>query len=317
MIDGFGRNINYLRLSVTELCDLRCRYCVPEDGICKKAHEEILTEEETIMAVKAAASLGISKVRITGGEPLVKKNILSICEKAASVDGIEEVCMTTNGILLPKFAADLKRAGIRRLNISLDTLDEKKYAYITRIGKLSDALRGLDCALSEGFEKVKINAVLIGGFNDDEIPSLAELTRKYPVDVRFIELMPMYKGNGFDARAYIPCSKVTDMLEGLTPVPHDNGVARLYQLPRAIGNIGLISPLSDHFCAACNRIRLTADGHIKPCLHSRDEFCVKGLSYEDMVGQFRLAIMSKPEMHCELSSQSGSRAGRSMNKIGG
>lgn len=317
MIDGFGRKINYLRLSVTELCDLRCRYCMPEDGICKKMHEELLTEEETVMAVKAAASLGISKVRITGGEPLVKKNILSICEKAASIDGIEEVCITTNGILLPKFATDLKNAGIRRVNLSLDTLDEKKYAYITRIGKLTDALRGLDCALSAGFEKVKINAVLIGGFNDDEIPSLAELTRKYPVDVRFIELMPMYEGNGFDASAYIPCSKVTDVLEGLVPVAHDGGVARLYKLPGAMGNIGLISPISAHFCAACNRIRLTADGRIKPCLHSSDEFCIKGLSYEDMTGQFRRAIMSKPEMHCELSSQSKSRAGRSMNKIGG
>ena len=317
MIDGFGRKINYLRLSVTELCDLRCRYCMPEDGICKKPHADMLTEEETIMAVKATASLGISKVRITGGEPLVKKNILSICEQTASTDGIEEVCMTTNGILLPKFAADLKRAGIRRVNISLDTLSEEKYAYITRIGQLKDALRGLDCALSAGFEKVKINAVLIGGFNDDEIPALAALTRKYPVDVRFIELMPMYEGNGFDASAYIPCSKVTDILESLIPVPHDNGVARLYKLPGAMGNIGLISPLSDHFCAACNRIRLTADGHIKPCLHSRDEFCVKGLTYQDMVGRFRQAIMCKPEMHCELSSRSRSRAGRSMNKIGG
>ncbi|MBO5340819.1 MAG: GTP 3',8-cyclase MoaA [Oscillospiraceae bacterium] len=317
MIDGFGRKINYLRLSVTELCDLRCRYCMPEDGICKKPHKDVLTEEETIMAVTAAASLGISKVRITGGEPLVKKNILSICEKTASTQGIDEVCMTTNGILLPKFAADLKNAGIRRVNLSFDTLDEKKYAYITRTGQLKAALRGLDHALSAGFEKVKINVVLIGGFNDDEIPALAGLTRKYPVDVRFIELMPMYEGNGFDTSAYIPCSTVTDVLEDLVPAAHDGGVARLYKLPGAMGNIGLISPISDHFCAACNRIRLTADGHIKPCLHSRDEFCVKGLSYEDMTEQFRRAIMSKPEMHCELSSQSASRAGRSMNKIGG
>ncbi|MBR4079234.1 MAG: radical SAM protein, partial [Christensenellaceae bacterium] len=206
MQDGFGRKINYLRLSVTELCDLRCRYCMPEDGICKKKHEEVLTEEEMIRAVSAAASLGVTKLRITGGEPLVKKNILSICEKTAAVEGIKEVCMTTNGILLPKFAKDLKEAGVRRLNISIDTLDEKKYAYITRRGQLKDALTGIEAALRTGFDKIKLNAVLIGGFNDDEIPALAELTRKYPVDVRFIELMPMYDGSGFDSAAYIPCS---------------------------------------------------------------------------------------------------------------
>lgn len=243
MIDGYGRKINYLRLSVTELCDLRCRYCMPEDGICKKPHEEVLTEEETVMAVKAAASLGISKLRITGGEPLVKKNILSICEKTAAVDGINEVCITTNGILLPKYASDLKKAGIRRVNISLDTLDEKKYSYITRRGELKDALSGIDSALKTGFEKVKINVVLIGGFNDEEIPTLSELTLKYPVDVRFIELMPMYEGSGFDASAYIPCSKVTDVLPNLVSIPHDGGVARLYKLPGALGNIGLISPI--------------------------------------------------------------------------
>lgn len=317
MIDGFGRTIKYLRLSITELCDLRCRYCMPEDGICKKAHEEVLTEEETVMAVKAAASVGISKLRITGGEPLVKKNILSICEKTASISGIDEVCITTNGILLPKFATDLKSAGVRRVNMSLDTLDAEKYAYITRRGELQDALRGLNSALSAGFEKVKINAVLIGGFNDDEIPALAELTRKYPVDVRFIELMPMYAGNGFDSCAYIPCSRVTDALEDLTPIPQDGGVARLYKLPGAMGNIGLISTISDHFCGTCNRLRLTADGRIKPCLHSRDEFPIKGLSYEAMTGQFQRAIAHKPQMHCALSSENRSQAGRSMNKIGG
>ena len=317
MIDGYGRKINYLRLSVTELCDLRCRYCMPEDGICKKPHEEVLTEEETVMAVKAAATLGISKLRITGGEPLVKKNILSICEKTAAVDGINEVCITTNGILLPKYASDLKKAGIRRVNISLDTLDEKKYSYITRRGELKDALSGIGSALKAGFEKVKINVVLIGGFNDGEIPALSGLTLKYPVDVRFIELMPMYEGSGFDASAYIPCSKVTDVLPNLVSVPHDGGVARLYKLPGALGNIGLISPISNHFCAACNRIRLTADGRIKPCLHSSDEFLIKGLSYEAMTEQFRRAVMSKPEFHCELSSKSRSLAGRSMNKIGG
>ena len=190
MIDSYGRQISYLRLSVTELCNLRCRYCMPEDGICKKRHNEMLTQEETISAIRAAASLGISKLRITGGEPLVKPNIVDLCAEAAAVDGIREVCMTTNATLLPKLAGPLREAGVSRLNISLDTLDPEKFRYITRIGTLSDAVAGLDAALDCGFERIKVNAVLIGGFNDDEIPVLAELTRRYPLDVRFIELMP-------------------------------------------------------------------------------------------------------------------------------
>ena len=178
MIDSYGRQISYLRLSVTELCNLRCRYCMPEDGICKKRHDEILTQEETISAIRAAASLGISKLRITGGEPLVKPNIVDLCAEAAAVDGIREVCMTTNATLLPKLAGPLREAGVSRLNISLDTLDPEKFRYITRIGTLSDAVAGLDAALDCGFERIKVNAVLIGGFNDDEIPVLAELTRR-------------------------------------------------------------------------------------------------------------------------------------------
>ncbi|MBQ3380887.1 MAG: radical SAM protein, partial [Oscillospiraceae bacterium] len=165
MIDSYGRQISYLRLSVTELCNLRCRYCMPEDGICKKRHDEMLTQEETISAIRAAASLGISKLRITGGEPLVKSNIVDLCAEAAAVDGIREVCVTTNGTLLPKLAGPLREAGVRRLNISLDTLDPEKFRYITRIGTLSDAVAGLDAALDCGFERIKVNAVLIGGFN--------------------------------------------------------------------------------------------------------------------------------------------------------
>ena len=203
MKDRFGRNITYLRLSVTELCNLRCRYCMPEDGVCKKKHEDMLREDEMIQAVEVAAALGIKKVRITGGEPLVKKNILSICRRVAAVDGIDEVCMTSNGILLPALAKPLREAGVQRINISLDTLDEKKYADMTRKGELRQALQGLEAALEAGFEKVKINTVLIGGFNDDEIPVLAELTRKYPIDVRFIEMMPMYEGGEFCPEAFL------------------------------------------------------------------------------------------------------------------
>lgn len=317
MIDRFGRDIDYLRLSVTDRCNLRCRYCMPETGVCKKSHAEMLTEDETITAIEAAAALGIRKLRITGGEPLIKKNILSICRRAAAVPGIREVCLTTNGILLSQFAGPLKQAGVSRLNLSLDTLNAEKYAYMTRLGKLEDFYQGLEAALGVGFEKIKINAVLIGGFNDDEIVQLAQLSIRYPVDVRFIELMPMYDGGDFDAAAYIPCSKVLEQLPAAEPVPPDGGIARLYRLPGAQGNIGLIHPVSAHFCAECNRIRLTADGKLKPCLHAADEYSVKGLTFDEMKAVMEKAIWNKPAWHGDLDAVNRSKAGRNMNEIGG
>ena len=315
MKDTFGREITYLRLSVTDKCNLRCRYCMPEEGVCRKQHNEMLTEEEMVTAVEVAASLGVTKLRITGGEPLVKKNILSICCRCAAVPGIREVCLTTNGILLPELAAPLQKAGVRRINLSLDTLCDSKYAAMTRLGSFADALRGLEAALSAGFDKVKVNAVLIGGFNDDEIPALSELTLRYPVDVRFIELMPMVDG-AFGPDAFLPCGAVLERLPQLTPIG-GNRTARFYRLPGAKGNIGLISPLSDHFCGKCDRLRLTADGKLKPCLHSAAEYPIKGLDRAGMREQFIRAVGAKPERHGELSSAAPSPAGRAMNQIGG
>ena len=317
MIDRLGRNITYLRISVTDKCNLRCRYCMPEDGVCKKDHAQMLTEDEFITAVEAAASLGITKLRITGGEPLVKKNIVSICRRAAAVEGIKEVCLTTNGLLLPQLGKSLKEAGVKRLNLSLDTLDPEKYAYITRIGKLDAFRAGLDAALEAGFEKIKLNAVLIGGFNDDDIVSLAELTKQYPLDMRFIEMMPMYDSGDFDEKAFIPCTRVLDYLPDAVPAEHDGGVAKLYRLPGAKGNIGLISPVSAHFCGDCNRIRLTADGKLKPCLHSADEYSLKGLDFAGMKQVLEEAIWNKPAWHGDLDALHRSQAGRNMNQIGG
>ena len=316
MIDKFGREITYLRLSVTELCNLRCRYCMPADGICKKDHAAMLTEDEMIQAVEAAASLGIRKLRITGGEPLVKKNIVSICQRAAAVEGIEEVCLTTNGILLPQLAKPLKEAGVSRLNLSLDTLDPEKYAYITRIGRMDDFRAGLDAAFEAGFQKVKVNAVLIGGFNDNEIAPLAELTRRYPMDVRFIEMMPMYDSGDFKEASFIPNTRVLEQLPEAEAVCED-GVAKLYRLPGAQGNIGLISPVNAHFCGSCNRIRLTADGKIKPCLHSAVEYSLKGLDLAGMKAVMEEAIRNKPQWHGDLDAVHRSQAGRNMNQIGG
>lgn len=333
MIDKFGRDITYLRISVTELCNLRCRYCMPEEGICKKSHSQMLTEDEIIDVVKAAASLGINKVRITGGEPLVKKNIVSICRRVAQVEGIREVCMTTNGLLLPELAGTLREAGVSRLNLSLDTLNEEKYRYITRKGELSEFRKGLEAALEAGFEKIKINTVLIGGFNEDEIVTLADLTRQYPVDVRFIEMMPMYDSGDFEKSSFISAQKVLEQLPEAVPeaiseavpkampeaVPQmeNNGVAVLYRLPGAQGNVGLITPVSSRFCSSCNRLRLTADGKLKPCLHCGDEISLKGHSIEEMTEIMKNVIWNKPPRRGDLDVLHRSQAGREMNQIGG
>ena len=317
MTDRLGRNITYLRISVTDKCNLRCRYCMPAEGVCKKSHADMMTEDELITAVEAAASLGITKVRITGGEPLVKKNIVSICRRAAAVEGLEEVCLTTNGILLPQLGNALKEAGVKRINLSLDTLDPVKYAHITRVGMLEDFYAGLQAALQVGFEKIKVNAVLIGGFNDNEIEALANLTREYPIDMRFIELMPILDSDEFGETAYVPYSKVLEALPDAQPAEQDGGVAKLYRLPGAKGNIGLISPISAHFCGACNRIRLTADGKLKPCLHRAQEYSLKGLDFAGMQAIMKEVIWNKPTWHGDLDALHRSHASRNMNEIGG
>lgn len=316
MKDTYGREITYLRLSVTERCNLRCRYCMPEEGICKLRHEDMLTEDEMIQAVEVASELGVRKLRITGGEPLVKRNILSICRRASQVQGIRTVAMTTNGLLLPDYAKSLAEAGVSRINISLDTLNPEKYAYMTRKGTLDDAIRGIEAALEADFVKVKINAVLIGGFNDTEIPQLADLTRRYPVDVRFIELMPMTEGE-FGPAAYIPYTRVLEELPELEVMECNDGVAQNYRLPGALGNIGVISPVNAHFCARCNRMRLTSDGKLKPCLHRPAEYSLKGLDKDGMRETMKRAILEKPEWHGVLSDSNPSGAGRQMNQIGG
>ena len=315
MKDGFGREVNYLRASVTDLCNLRCRYCMPAEGVVKKGHGDMMTEDEMIRAIEAASELGVRKVRITGGEPLVKRNILSICRRAAAVPGIEEVCLTTNGTLLSSFALPLKEAGVRRINVSLDTLDPERYAHMTRGGRLEDALKGIDAALAAGFEGVKLNAVLIRGFNDDELGDLAGLTQDYPLDLRFIELMPMSEAAGFDGDAYMTSEEALTLLPGLMPLAEE-GVARMYRFPGARGRVGFISPMSCAFCARCSRIRLTADGHIKPCLHFGAEFPIRGMSRDEMRQAIARAIRTKPMGH-DLAASRHSSAGRSMNRIGG
>lgn len=317
MIDSFGRNIKYMRISVTELCNLRCRYCMPEEGVKKRAHEDMMTAEETLDAVRAAASLGIEKIRITGGEPLVKRGIISLCRNISEIPGVRELCMTTNGTLLEEYAPGLREAGVDRLNISLDTLDSEKYRSITRRGDLREALRGIEAAGEAGFEKIKINTVLMGGFNDDEIEDFVRLTEKNPIEVRFIELMPIGGGVSFDRGRFISCRHVLSKVPELKPLERPDGVADMYALPGGAGKVGLIRSISCHFCGRCDKIRLTADGMIKPCLHSSREISIRGKSREEMRELFQKAIMEKPEQREALDADNPSHAGRDMNAIGG
>ena len=314
MRDQFEREITYLRVSVTDLCNLRCRYCMPE-GVCQMRHEDILSFEEIVEIVSAAAELGVRKVRITGGEPLVRRGCVDLVRMVAAIPGIREVDMTTNGVLLARDAAALKAAGLKRVNVSLDSLDPEKYKDITGGGDLKAAIDGIEAAFDAGLTPVKINTVLIGGFNDDEIPAFVELTRRYPVELRFIELMPM--GGQFGKEAYVPGSRVLELVPALAPTAEDGGVARLYRLPDGKGRVGLISPLSRHFCGTCNRLRLTSEGNLKPCLHSDQEIMVRGKHGQELLDTLKEAIMNKPRMHGTLDADHLSQAGRAMHTIGG
>ncbi len=317
MKDKHGREISYLRISLTDLCNLRCVYCMPPEGVKKRAHRDMLSLEEIAGIARAAVSLGVKKIRLTGGEPLVRRGVLSLCRELSAIPGVEDLALTTNGLLLPAMARDLRDAGVRRVNISLDTLDPVKYEKITRGGRLSDALSGIKAAKRAGFSPIKLNAVLIGGFNDGEITRIAELTLDEPIDVRFIELMPIGETSPFGEEAYLPCSAVLERLPRLEALETDGGVARRFRLPGAKGTVGLISPLSCKFCASCNRIRLTADGCLKPCLHSKDEISLRGLHGEALLKRLSEAILAKPAEHGALSSTERSEAARDMNQIGG
>lgn len=315
MNDTLGRKITYLRLSVTDLCNLRCIYCMPDHGVPKRAHSEICSLEELCDMAAAAVSLGVRKVRITGGEPLVRRGVVSLCRMLRALPGLEELCLTTNGVRLPELAAPLREAGVDRLNISLDTLRPERYRSITRIGELSSVLRGLDAAEAAGFSHTKLNCVLMGGVNDDEIEDFVRLTQAHPLSVRFIELMPMGACAKWEKARFLPAGAVLDRVPELEPAGTD-GVSRLYRIPGAAGTVGLIEPMSHAFCAECSRIRITADGKLKPCLHADTEIALRGLHGEALLDAIRQGIARKPERHA-LMRDGESHAGRCMNEIGG
>lgn len=314
MKDAQGRTIDYLRLSITDRCNLRCRYCMPEEGVCKQSHAEMLTLEEYAEIARSAAALGVQKIRLTGGEPLVRKGVTELCRKLRAIPELRELCLTTNGALLPDMARPLREAGVDRLNISLDTLRPDRYTALTRRGQLGDALAGIRAAEEAGFRDLKLNCVLIGGFNDDELGDFLALTREHPWELRFIELMPMGPCAGWDKRCFLPVTEILKRYPELEEV-EPNGVARRYRLPGAKGTVGLISPMSHEFCGDCRRIRVTADGKLKGCLHSREEISLKGLHGEALTEAIRRGILQKPQRH--HLTERPSDTPRNMNQIGG
>lgn len=315
MLDGEGRLIEYLRLSVTDRCNCRCTYCMPAGGVPMLGHKDILSFEELTEVVAACAQLGVRKVRLTGGEPLVRRGLPELVRMIRAVPGVEELAMTTNATLLAPVAAELHHAGLDRLNVSLDTLDAARYAELTRGGSLEDALAGLAAARDAGFSRTKVNCVLMGGVNDADVPRLAELARTEPIDVRFIELMPMGPCAGWPKARFIPAETVLEAVPGLVPLRRD-GVAELWHAPGWAGNVGLIRPMSHRFCDGCSRIRVTADGRLKPCLHSAAEIPLRGLHGEALLAELRRGIAAKPAYH-HMDQDHASQSARDMNEIGG
>ncbi|MDF1616591.1 GTP 3',8-cyclase MoaA [Petrocella sp. FN5] len=318
MIDSYGRKINYLRLSVTDRCNLRCQYCMPENGIEKMEHKDILSIEEMDAIVGVFAKMGITKIRLTGGEPLVRGGILTLIEKIKAHTEIKEVALTTNGLLLKDMAQDLKDSGLNRVNISVDSLDSKKFSDMTRGGHLEDLLAGIEEAKRVGLTPIKLNVVLIGGFNDDEIPDFVALTKDEAIDVRFIELMPIGEVARWSKNNFLANQTVLERVPELTPVEDEDPAspAKYYRLPGGKGKIGLISPITCKFCEDCNRIRLTPEGKLKYCLHSDEEFDLKKALEEgrDLKAYIQESIQKKPKEH---NLENGKSILRNMVQIGG
>lgn len=318
MLDSYGRSINYLRISVTDLCNLRCRYCMTEKGIVKKEYENILNLEEIEKITKEFVKLGVNKIRITGGEPLVRKGLLKLIREIGSLKEVQDFAMTTNGTLLKKYARQLKDAGLDRVNVSLDTLDPKKYSYITRGGNIKDVLEGIEEARKVGLTPIKINIVLVKGFNEDEVEDFVKLTKDKEIDVRFIELMPIGQVCQWTLDKYLSNSFVLDKCNYLEKVDSTDksSPAVYYKIKGGKGRVGFINPISCKFCSNCNRIRLTVDGKIKPCLHSNNEIDIMNPLREnkDISHILKDIIKEKPKEH---NLEEGNYIKRNMMAIGG
>ena len=323
--DSFQRPIDYLRISVTDRCNLSCVYCMPSDGVSLMSHGDILTYEEVYTIAKTAAELGINRIRLTGGEPLVRSGLTKLIQMLAGIDATDDISLTTNGILLSRYAAELKSAGLRRVNVSLDSLKPDKFEVITRCGdNLGNVLGGMEAARAVGLNPVKINVVVMAGVNDDELLDFATKTIDEGWHVRFIEFMP-FADEAVEIPKFVSVNDMRKHLESLgelEPVLHSigSGPAKYFRFPQAEGTIGFINPVSEHFCFSCNRLRLTADGKLRSCLLSEREIDLKqplrnGISSSELGRLIKKAVANKPLRH--HLAEGYLPKGRSFSQVGG
>ncbi|MBI4765119.1 MAG: GTP 3',8-cyclase MoaA [Deltaproteobacteria bacterium] len=327
LFDSFNRRINYLRISLTDRCNLRCIYCMPEQGVPKLIHEDILTYEELGRLARLSVGLGIEKIRLTGGEPLVRKNIGDLIKALGEIPGIRDISLTTNGVLLAEKARSLWEVGVKRINISLDTLNSKKFNEITHFDFFNQVWEGIQEAERIGFSPIKINVVALKGINDDEILAFGRLSYEKPYHIRFIEFMPVGPENGWSAERFLSSEEIINRLEVLGPLFPVNGQdfdgpAKRMAFEGARGEIGLISPISEHFCPSCNRLRLTAEGRLRVCIFSDDETDLRtplreGVSDAELESIIRETITRKPKEHPLQMNPLPRKCQRQMSKIGG
>ena len=324
LTDSHGRNINYLRLSVTDRCNMRCFYCMPKEGIIKKEHGTILSYEELLLIAETAIGLGIEKIRITGGEPLVRVGIVGFLERLARISGLKHLALTTNGLLLAEMADDLYKAGVQRLNVSLDSLKPRTFSDITRGGDLKRVLAGLDAAEKAGFPPPKINCVIMRGVNDAEILDFADMTLSHGNSIRFIEYMPAIKEDGWQ-RYCISGEEILERIAGrYSLVQVDKGAfagpSRDFRIPEARGSIGIITAVSGHFCSECNRIRVTSTGQAKGCLFSDEKTdllpYLRPPDRERLADVLRGIVATKPERH-SITGEGYAHKNFTMSQIGG
>jgi len=326
LADQFNRPVTYLRISVTDKCNLRCVYCMPERGLPWLPKAEILSYEEISQLVRAAASAGVRSIRLSGGEPLIRKDLHRLVAEIAAIDGIEDIALSTNGLLLEEQLDALLAAGLKRVNVSLDTLREDRFLEIARRPGLDRVLAGIDAAISRGLSPMKINCVVMRGYNDDEIAAFAQWTRERAVYVRFIELMPVAENLDVQRDAYVSSDEILERVRAIgeleaAPGPGGNGPARYFAFPGAPGAVGVISPLSHDYCERCNRVRLTANGRLRLCLFGDHEIDLRsplraGASEAEIADLLRSAMLIKPERHHLKLGEAASRM-RAFSEIGG
>ena len=325
IIDQFGRTFNYLRIAVNEKCNLRCIYCMPEEGVLFKPKNEILTTKEILRVVKVSSELGVNKIRFTGGEPLLRGDIVKLVGKSSSTPGIESIHLTTNGVLLSRYAGKLKESGLTGVNISIDTLNPEKFLQITRRDELVRAMEGLEAAKTAGIPSIKINAVALRGFNDSEIVEFVELTKNYPLTVRFIELMPFDAHQIWKTGKFFSAENIQKELKDHFPnIKKTDGTATehfIFQVPNYAGKVAVIPSYSRNLCGNCNRIRLTADGNIRNCLYAHNELNLRDLmrsgGTDKEMKELILSAMWKKQIDGWTAQKTGSDSRESMTQIGG